>query len=137
MEAIKRTKLRVLKATCIAMIGLSLVALVFARNKAAMIYGLWVGAAVGILNFWELANTLTKAVTMPPQKAQLYTGAKYMLRFAITAVALALTMLSPEIDALGAVIGIISVKIVIYLLHLFGDKGYYKRIIGKEDHRGK
>lgn len=76
--------------------------------------GIVLGGTVGILMFMELGRTLQKAVHMNAGSAQAFTTIKYSLRFAVTAVVVLLALKAPYISDIGAIVGLLSVKIVVW-----------------------
>ncbi len=76
--------------------------------------GVFLGGAVAILMFMELGRTLQKAVTMSTGGAQAFTTMKYSLRFAVTAVVVLLALKAPYISDVGTILGLLSVKIVVW-----------------------
>ncbi len=95
--------------------------------------GLVFGSTIGLLNFFELAKTLERAITMPPGKAQNYTTRKYFFRFLLTGIVLFVALKAPYLNALGTVLGLLLIKAVIYLTQLFNDKEYFKKIIKRKE----
>lgn len=76
--------------------------------------GIFLGGAVAILMFMELGRTLQKAVTMSSGGAQAFATMKYTLRFAVTAVVVLLALKAPYISDMGTILGLLSVKIVVW-----------------------
>lgn len=135
MTELNKTKKKVIVGSVLLFGIASIISVIFAKEPLKMIYGIMTGLAIGLLGFLELANTMLKAVTMNPVKAKRYAGLKYALRFIIMAAALALSALSPVVNFYGTAIGLILIKIVIYLLHIFDSSDYYKNIISKKDYK--
>jgi len=81
--------------------------------------GVFLGGVVAILMFMELGRTLQKAVTMSSGGAQAFATMKYSLRFAVTAVVVLLALKAPYISDVGTILGLLSVKIVVWGKYLF------------------
>lgn len=84
--------------------------------------GIFLGGAVAILMFMELGRTLQKAVTMNSGGAQAFATLKYSLRFAVTAVIVLLALKAPYISDVGTILGLLSVKIVVWGKYLLEGK---------------
>lgn len=93
-----------------------------------MIIGIIFGSVIAILNFRLLALTLEKAVNLPPGKAQAYTGVRYMIRLAITAAALIVSIKNPNLHIIGTAIGLISTQVVIFIKTLLASKFKRKEV---------
>ncbi len=93
-----------------------------------MIVGIIFGSVIAILNFRLLALTLEKAVNLPPGKAQAYTGVRYMIRLAITAAALIVSIKNPNLHIIGTAIGLISTQVVIFIKTLLASKFKRKEV---------
>lgn len=90
-------------------------------NKA-MILGLIFGTIIAILNFRLLAITVEKVVTMPQNKAQIYSSIRYMLRMTIVGVVLLVSAKAPHLNIIGVAIGLVSPKFVILARKLLINK---------------
>ena len=93
-----------------------------------MVIGIVFGSVIAILNFRLLALTLEKAVNLPPGKAQAYTGVRYMIRLAITAAALIVSIKNPNLHIIGTAIGLISTQVVIFIKTLLASKFKRKEV---------
>lgn len=87
-----------------------------------MILGLVFGTIIAVLNFRLLAITLQKSLTMPVSRAQIYSGTQYMMRMIVTGVVLLVSIKSPNLNIIGAVIGLLGPKFVILAKTLLIDK---------------
>ncbi|WP_099190049.1 ATP synthase subunit I [Tepidibacter mesophilus] len=94
-----------------------------------LLCGLAFGSIFSILNLRLLSLTLEKAITMHPGNAQGYVLSRYMIRFILTAMVLAISFKAPYINAIGTIIGLLLPKISILIVNLFGIE---KIIKGKE-----
>lgn len=84
--------------------------------------GVFLGGSVAVLMFMELGRTLQKAVTMSSGGAQAFATMKYSLRFAVTAVVVLLALKAPYISDAGTILGLLSVKIVVWVKYLLEGK---------------
>ncbi len=118
----KKTITDVLKAV-VVLISISSAILFFVLNDPIpYILGLVFGASVSFLLFVELAITITKSVKMTPGKANAYTAFKYHLRLIIFGVVIFVSIKVPQVEAIGTIAGILSVKLVIYFINIFLSK---------------
>lgn len=133
MESVRLTQIKVIKGIFVAAVIGAILSLLFLNHPKPMILGLFFGASVSALLFVELGITLKRAVTMPPHKAQKFAISKYFLRFTIMAVVLYVSIGAPHINVLGTAVGLILIKPVIYVTHLFNDKQYFKNIFKRKE----
>lgn len=92
--------------------------ILFRSGAPPYLLGLLFGTVLGILNFRQLGATIEKAVAMAPAKAQSYATIHYFIRFSLVAVAIMVSILSEQIQVLGTVAGLLTVKLVIYMTQL-------------------
>lgn len=92
--------------------------ILFRSGAPPYLLGLLFGTVLGILNFRQLGVTIEKAVAMAPAKAQSYATVHYFIRFSLVAVAIMVSILSEQIQVLGTVAGLLTVKLVIYMTQL-------------------
>lgn len=133
MQTIKQTQAFIVKILIIFdlfAIGISFLVL---KTPMPFIMGLVFGSAISLLNFIELANTLSRAVAMPPDKAQTFTVVKYFIRYIVTAVVLYVSIVAPYINVLGTILGLIIIKIIILVTNLLGDKNYFRNIFRRKE----
>ena len=77
--------------------------------------GLIFGSIIATFNVILLAKSIEKAVTMPANKAQIYTTSTYLLRMLIVGIVLVVSIKAPHLSVIGVVIGLISPKFVILI----------------------
>ncbi len=94
----------------------------FFEDGLRLIFGLVFGSLITLLMFVELAITIQKAVNMEASKANAYTTSKYYLRFLIYGVVIFVSIKAPYINVIGTVIGLLSVKVIIYITHIIVKK---------------
>ncbi|MDO9591626.1 MAG: ATP synthase subunit I [Erysipelotrichaceae bacterium] len=105
----------------------------FRSGAPPYLLGLAFGTALGLLNFRQLGATLEKAINMPPSKAQTYVSTHYFIRFTLVAIALFVSVASPQIHVVGMVAGLMTVKLVIYMTQLFSDRRYFSNIFKRKE----
>ena len=96
-------------------------AITFNINKP-MVLGLIFGTLIAILNLRLLAITVSKTVSMPSTKAQIYSSSQYVIRMAIIAVVLFVSAKEPHLNIVGTAIGLLSTKFVILAQKLLIQK---------------
>lgn len=133
MSETSQLQFKIIKLSVAILLLLSLISLFFFDNPMIWIYGYLFGGLIGILNFKLLANTIEKAIKMPPARAQIYASANYFIRFSIMALVLIVSLKADYIHALATVIGLLLIKLVILATNLFSDKEYYKRIFRRKE----
>lgn len=95
--------------------------------------GLLLGVLIGMVQFWDLALTMERAVQKNPGHAQTYAIRKYFIRYIITGVVFYVAVVSPHLHVVGTVIGMMFIKISILITNLFNDKAFYKEIIKRRE----
>lgn len=133
MESIRKLQKSVLIKLAIVIAVCVIVSLLTLKEPMPMILGLIFGSLIGVLNFFELANTLKQAVYMPPSKAQTYTTAKYFFRYIVTAVVLYVSIVAPYINVIGTILGLVSIKLIIMVTNMIGDKNYFRNIFKRKE----
>ncbi len=84
--------------------------LIISALDMKMFLGLMFGTIIAILNIILLAKSIEKSVTMPVNKAQIYTTSTYLLRMLIVAIVLIVSVKASHLSLIGVVIGLISPK---------------------------
>lgn len=84
--------------------------LIISALDMKMFLGLMFGTIIAILNIILLAKSIEKSVTMPVNKAQIYTTSTYLLRMIIVAIVLIVSVKASHLSLIGVVIGLISPK---------------------------
>ncbi len=118
----KKTILDVAKAVIVLIIIATPILFLFFDDALALFLGLLFGSSVTFLMFVELAMTIKKAVQMEASRANAYTMSKYYLRFLIYGVVIFVSIKAPYINVIGTVIGLLSVKVVIYITNIIVQK---------------
>lgn len=91
----------------------SLFLLILLAGDTASALGLAVGTALSLWQFAMLSSATSKAVLMPKMKAQAYAAASYLVRYSLVALVLGMTYFTEGISFPAAVLGLLSVKLVI------------------------
>ncbi|WFD10603.1 ATP synthase subunit I [Tepidibacter hydrothermalis] len=119
----------IVKVMIVVFVLIIIVAFLTGAFSKELLCGLAFGSIFSILNLRLLSLTLEKAVTMHPGNAQGYVLSRYIIRFILSAVVLAISFKAPYINAIGTIIGLLLPKITILIVNLFGIE---KIIKGKE-----
>jgi len=91
-----------------------------AVGKQAWAWGILFGVGVGNLNFWLLKVGLTKATREEAPKRAKAIFFRFILRYAILAVALFIAFQKPELNVFGFLAGIISVHLALLIVSVWG-----------------
>ena len=91
----------------------------FFQNAKIYIFGLLFGFVFSILNFRLLKLTLTKAVTLPPNKIKGYVVSRYFIRYILKGVVLFVAFWREDVNAVAVILGLVTINLAIYLLNLF------------------
>ncbi|MBU5676592.1 ATP synthase subunit I [Alkaliphilus sp. MSJ-5] len=124
-------QVKIAKGVLILNLLIGAASLIVIRPFIPFIKGLAFGSLIAILNFRLLALTIDKAIKMPPHKAQTYSGSRYIVRFFINAVVIYISLKGEHINALGTIIGLISIKPIILKEGLFNEVKFFKKIFIK------
>ncbi len=124
MNSVRGTVFQVIKWTIVLNCIAGAIGAFWIPNPMALALGLLFGSAIGLLNFYELALTLSKSIKMAPGKATQYASLKYFLRFMITAIVLFVAIKSPYLNVFGTAFGLVSIKFVVFALNLLNKKQY-------------
>ena len=103
------------------LIALAIFFIISALNMKIFL-GLIFGTIISVLNIILLAKSIEKSVTMPANKAQIYTTSTYLLRMFIVAIVLIASVKVPNLSLIGVVIGLISPKFVILIKPFITNK---------------
>lgn len=99
-----------------------LILVLISKFSIPMMTAIIFGSVIAALNFRLLALTLEKAVDLPPGKAQVHTGTRYIIRLVITAAALIVSIKNDNLHIIGTVIGLMSTQVVIFIQNLISSK---------------
>jgi len=133
MQTLKQIQFAVIKKLVIVVLILIGISYVTFSQPFPFILGIIFGSAISALNFIELANTLSRAITMPQDKAQSFTVTKYFIRYIVTAVVIYVSIVAPYINIVGTIIGLFIIKIIILVTNLLNDKHYFRNIFRRKE----
>ena len=74
------------------------------------------GLGVGVLMFIQTARSVSTAVMLEPAQAQMYMTKQYMFRMFIYLVAIFSAVKAENLNVLGTLLGLLSIKLAIILL---------------------
>ena len=133
MGTIKEMQFKILKIFIVLDLFFIGISFLFFNEPIPFVLGLIFGSLISALNFVELGNTLNRAVTMAPDKAQSFTTVKYFIRYIVTAVVLYVSIVAPYINVLGTILGLVIIKIIILVTNLLSDKNYFRNIFRRKE----
>lgn len=127
MDATKALQWQVSKITIAVLVGIGIIlGIVFKTESMPLLSGLLFGGMIGLLTFRLLGISMEKSMKMTPAGAQAYISAQYFIRMAITGCVLFISVKVESLNIFTTALGIISVKAVIYGLHLSGKRNSVK-----------
>ncbi len=135
MEDITTTQKSIAKRVFVVNILAAVIGYFFIRPYMPFLTGIFFGTAIAILNFRLLYLTIDRAVKMHPERARKFTVSRYMVRYVLTAMVILVSLRSPDINALGSVIGLITIKGVILQRDLLNDKRYFRNIFKRKEEK--
>ena len=122
MKEIQNLKIQILKYSLFAFILINAVAFFFVDKFPPFLLGSVFGLAISILNFFDLANTMTRATSMNPGQAQIFASLKYFVRYALTGLVVYVSIKADYINVLGTIIGLVTIKTIIILTNVMKKK---------------
>ncbi len=133
MQTLKQMQFAIIKMLIVVDLIIIGISYVVVSKPMPFILGIIFGSAISVLNFIELANTLSRAITMPQDKAQSFTVIKYFIRYIVTAVVIYVSIIAPYINIVGTIIGLFIIKIIILVTNLLSDKNYFRNIFKRKE----
>lgn len=112
---------------------IAMIFLLFFDASKSLIIGLVFGVLISGLNFIDLSNTLQRAVSKSPEKAQSYTVRKYFMRYIMNGVVIFVAVKTPHIHVISTVLGMLLIKFSIMITNLFNDKQFYINIFKRKE----
>lgn len=113
---------KVTKGVIVLDVMLMIVLLIASTFNKPIVLGIIFGSIIGVLNFRLLAITIEKSITMPVNKAQIYTSSRYVLRMIIAGIVLIVSAKATYLSIVGVAVGLLSPKFVILAKTLLIDK---------------
>lgn len=115
MDELLKTKTLIIKnAIIITSVG-AVVAIFFSENHMPYIKGMLFGFLIAVLCFQQLSLSISKAVNLPPDKAQFFVGTRYFIRLFIYALVIYISIRADYINLIGTLFGLLSIKISIVI----------------------
>lgn len=121
MDELFATKLKIVKNAIFLMAAVTVASVLFFDNWTAFIMGLVFGLLISILCFELLSGSIAKAVSLSPEKAQIFAGSRYFIRLLIYAAVILISIKADYINAIGTIIGLSSVKMSIVITGILSD----------------
>jgi len=129
VESIKaNSQLQVVKGVVILNGIIAVLAMALMKQGTPFLLGLFFGTTIALLNFRLLYLTLKKAVKMPPGKAQVYASSQYLMRYLLTGIVVFVAIRNENLNVIGTIIGLISIKLVIIKQNLLNSKTFFRNI---------
>lgn len=110
------------RAIILVLLIVGIFAFIF-KDPKPIALGLIFGTLISILNFKLLDNTISRAVTMPPNRATSYTVAHYFARYIIYFIVLLVAAKADYLNLIATIGGLFTVKFVILVSNIF-DKNF-------------
>lgn len=110
------------RAIILVLLIVGIFAFIF-KDPKPIALGLIFGTLISILNFKLLDNTISRAVTMPPNRATSYTVAHYFARYIIYFIVLLVAAKADYLNLIATIGGLFTVKFVILASNIF-DKNF-------------
>ncbi|NLB42977.1 MAG: ATP synthase subunit I [Clostridiales bacterium] len=89
------------------------------KEALPFIRGIAFGLIYSLLDFRLLELNLAKSVKMNSEAAKKYIFSRYIFRYTLTGVIIYVSITNPKIHVMGTIIGLLILKLVIYLSSLF------------------
>lgn len=102
----------------IALVFMGIGAFIISSGKVPYIKGLLFGTIFSILKLILLEKTLNKAMDMNIKNASNYTRLHYSLRYFLTGVVLVVAALDEGMNLIGTIIGLLTLRISVYLVNI-------------------
>lgn len=110
------------------MVIVGLIGTLVISDKKTFVFGFVLGILLSAMLIYHMFQCINKSLDMMPKQASAYTKSRSILRAIIMGLAVALSVLLPDIfHVLGMVLGLMAIKASAYL-QPFIHKYIYKRI---------
>ena len=133
MNQVRQLEWQVLKYSALFTAVAAIFFFILSDEPIPYVLGLIFGSAISVLNFMELSKTLSRAVSLSPDKAQGYATRKYLLRYVIYGVVLWVSIQADYIHVLGTIVGLLLIKVVLLTTNLFNDRHYFLNIFRRKE----
>lgn len=121
MDELFKMKVKIIKNAVIIVGVMAILTVLFISDKNPVLIGLIFGMLISILCFEQLSVAVMKAVELSPDKAQVFVGVRYFIRLFIYAAVIYVSLKADYISVIGALMGLISIKMSILLSTMTGD----------------
>lgn len=100
------------RSIILVLIAIGIILLV-SKEPKPYINGLIFGSTINLLNFRLMYISISKSVSLPPRKAQVYATTNYMIRYLIYGIVLVVAAKADYINLYATVASFLLVKIII------------------------
>ena len=115
MDELSKAKITIVKnAIIITSIGAA-VTFFISKNYMPYLTGMLFGFLIAVLCFQQLTISISKAVNLPPNKAQIFVGTRYFIRLIIYGMVIYISISADYINLIGTLFGLLSIKLSIIL----------------------
>ncbi len=119
MDELFRTKTVVVKnAILITAVG-AILTFFLSKNYIPYLMGMLFGFLIAVLCFQQMSIAISKAVNLPPEKAQIFIGIRYFIRLFIYGLVIYISIKADYINLLGTIFGLLSLKLSIIFSGFF------------------
>lgn len=119
MDELFKTKAVVVKnAILITAVGAILI-FFLSKNYMPYLTGMLFGFLISVLCFQQMSIAISKAVNLPPEKAQIFIGIRYFIRLFIYGMVIYISIKADYINLLGTIFGLLSLKLSIVFSGFF------------------
>lgn len=119
MDELFRTKTVVVKnAILITAVG-AILTFFLSKNYIPYLMGMLFGFLIAVLCFQQMSMAISKAVNLPPEKAQIFIGIRYFIRLFIYGLVIYISIKADYINLLGTIFGLLSLKLSIIFSGFF------------------
>ncbi|MBN2260193.1 MAG: ATP synthase subunit I [Clostridiales bacterium] len=135
MQEVKKMTIRTIAISVLIAISTILIAYFIFDDSKPIIMGIIFGSVLGMLNFYDLFLTLSKASIMNPGKARNFAASKYILRYLFVGIVIFVSIKADYINVVGTIFGLFLIKFVIIATNLFNDRSFFMKIIKRKEEK--
>ena len=115
MDELFATKLKIVRNAIFLMATAAALSVVLYDGWTAFVTGIVFGLLRAVLCFELLSSAVIRAVNLPPEKAQIYAGTRYIIRLVIYAAVIFISIKADYINVVGTILGLSSIKLSIVI----------------------
>ena len=115
MDELFATKLKIVRNAIFMMATAAVISIFSYDGWTEFVTGIVFGLLISILCFELLSSAVVKAVNLPPEKAQIYAGTRYVIRLVIYAAVIFISIRADYINVVGTILGLSSIKLSIVI----------------------